>query len=189
MAEGSQGPRTYRFSAQRVRVTKRRKPGEVVWAIWRCNLDGSEPRYYLSNAPRRTLPWRPWRTWAVPGGVLKRSSRLRRATWGWTNTRPGAGRAGITISPCACWAGHSCWTCSRNGGKDAPDHPIPSVPGGAGDAAPGTVRTEPSCCGSWRRRKTCNERPRGSHGKRRAADATRGSGRPCWSAQLAVAPP
>ena len=27
-------------------------------------------------------------------------------------------------------------------GKDAPDHPIPSVPGGAGDAAPGTVRTE-----------------------------------------------
>ena len=104
VAEGSQGPRTYGFSAQRVRVTKRRKPGEVVWAIWRCNLDGSEPRYYLSNAPE-ALPWRPWRTWAVPGGALKRSSRLRRATWGWTNTRPGAGRAGITISPCACWAG------------------------------------------------------------------------------------
>ena len=54
VAEGSQGPRTYRFSAQRVRVTKRRKPGEVVWAIWRCNLDGSEPRYYLSNAPEGT---------------------------------------------------------------------------------------------------------------------------------------
>ena len=42
VAEGSQGPRTYRFSAQRVRVTKRRKPGEVVWAIYRCNLDGSQ---------------------------------------------------------------------------------------------------------------------------------------------------
>ena len=54
VAEGSQGPRSYQFSAQRVRVTKKRKPGEVVWAIWRCNLDGSEPRYYLSNAPEGT---------------------------------------------------------------------------------------------------------------------------------------
>ena len=27
------------------------------------------------------------------------------------------------------------------GGKDAPDHPSPGVPGGAGNAAPGTVRT------------------------------------------------
>ena len=56
VAEGTQGPRTYMFSAQRVRVTKsrvtkRRKPGEELWAIFRRNLDGSEPRYYLSNAP------------------------------------------------------------------------------------------------------------------------------------------
>ena len=50
VAEGSQGPRSYQFSVQWVWVTRRRKPGEVVWAIWRCNLDGSEPRYYLSNA-------------------------------------------------------------------------------------------------------------------------------------------
>ena len=64
VADGSQGPRTYRFSAQWVRVTKRRKPGEVVWAIWRCNLDGSEPRYYLSNAPEGT----PLETLAYVGG-------------------------------------------------------------------------------------------------------------------------
>ena len=51
IAQGSQGPRVYRFSAQRVRVTRRRKPGEVLWAVYRQNLDGSEPRYYLSNAP------------------------------------------------------------------------------------------------------------------------------------------
>ena len=51
----------------------------------------------------RTLPWRRWPTWAVPGGALKRSLRRRRATWGWTSTRPGAGRAGITTWPCACW--------------------------------------------------------------------------------------
>ena len=56
VAEGSQGHRTYRFSAQRVRVTRRRKPGEELWAIFRRNLDGSEPRYYLSNAPEDTPP-------------------------------------------------------------------------------------------------------------------------------------
>ena len=54
VAEGSQGPRTYMFSAQRVRVTKGRKPGEELWAIFRRNLDGGEPRYYLSNAPEDT---------------------------------------------------------------------------------------------------------------------------------------
>ena len=54
VAQGSQGPRTYMFSAQRVRVTRRRKPGEEMWAVWRRNLDGSEPRYYLSNAPEDT---------------------------------------------------------------------------------------------------------------------------------------
>ena len=50
VAEGSEGSRSYRFSAQRVRPTSRRKPGEIHWAVYRRNLDGSEPRYYLSNA-------------------------------------------------------------------------------------------------------------------------------------------
>ena len=54
LAEGSQGPRSYQFSAQRLRPTSRRKPGEIHWVIWRRNLDGSEPRYYLSNAPEDT---------------------------------------------------------------------------------------------------------------------------------------
>ena len=51
--EGSQGPRSYLFSAQRVRPTSRRKPGEIHWAVYRRNLDGSDPRYYLSNAPEK----------------------------------------------------------------------------------------------------------------------------------------
>ena len=55
VAEGSQGPRTYMFSAQRVRVTRKGKPGEEAWAVYRRNLDGSEPRYYLSNAPEDTM--------------------------------------------------------------------------------------------------------------------------------------
>ena len=52
-AQGSQGPRVYRFSAQRVRVT-RRQPGEV-WAVYRQNLDGSEPRYYRPIPPDAAL--------------------------------------------------------------------------------------------------------------------------------------
>ena len=54
VAQGSQDPRTYRFNAQQVRATKRRKPGEEIWAVYFRNLDGSEPRYYLSNAPGDT---------------------------------------------------------------------------------------------------------------------------------------
>ena len=55
VAEGSQGPRSYMFSAQRVRITRKGKPGEEAWAVYRRNLDGSEPRYYLSNAPEDTM--------------------------------------------------------------------------------------------------------------------------------------
>ena len=64
VAEGSQGSRSYLFSAQRVRPTSRRKPGEIHWAVYRRNLDGSEPRYYLSNAPEDT----PLETLAYVGG-------------------------------------------------------------------------------------------------------------------------
>ncbi len=38
MAEGSQGPCSYRFSTQRVRPTSRRKPGEIHWAVYRRKL-------------------------------------------------------------------------------------------------------------------------------------------------------
>ena len=40
VAQGSQGPRSYQFSAQRVRPTAKRRPGEIHWAIWHRNLDG-----------------------------------------------------------------------------------------------------------------------------------------------------
>ena len=141
VAEGSQGPRTYRFSAQRMRPTIRRKPGEVVWAVYRRNLDGSEPRYYLSNAPEDT----PLETLAYVGG-----SRWRIETEFETEK----GDVGLDEYETRSWAGwhHHIAMCLLGGAfllglqqdwgeKDALDHPSPSVPGGAGDAAPGTVRT------------------------------------------------
>ena len=54
-AQGSQGPRSCMFGAQRVRVTRKGKPDQEAWAVYRRNLDGSEPRYYLSNAPEDTM--------------------------------------------------------------------------------------------------------------------------------------
>ena len=140
VAEGSQGPRSYRFSAQRVRPTSRRKPGEIHWAIYRRNLDGSEPRYYLSNAPEDT----PLETLAYVGG-----SRWRIETEFETEKSD----VGLDEYETRTWAGwhHHIAMCLLGGafllslqqdwgGKDAPDHPAPSLPGGAGNAAPGTVR-------------------------------------------------
>ena len=131
VAEGSQGPRSYRFSAQRVRVTRKGKPGEIHWAVWRRNLDGSEPRYYLSNAPEDT----PLETLACVGG-----SRWRIETEFQTEK----GDLGLDEYETRSWAGwhHHIAMCLLGGAfllglqqdwgeKDAPDHPSAGVPGGA----------------------------------------------------------
>ena len=140
VAEGSQGPRSYLFSAQRVRPTSRRKPGEIHWAVYRRNRDGSEPRYYLSNAPEDT----PLETLAYVGG-----SRWRIETEFETEKSD----VGLDEYETRTWAGwhHHVALCLLGGAfllslqqawgeKDAPDHEAAGLPGGAGNAAPGTVR-------------------------------------------------
>ena len=115
VAQGSQGPRSYLFSAQRVRPSSRRRPGEIHWAVYRRNLDGSEPRYYLSNAPEDT----PLETLAYVGGSrwrIETEFETEKSDVGLDEyeTRPrikygaGSGPAGITTLPCACWAERSC---------------------------------------------------------------------------------
>jgi len=54
VGEGAQGPRIYRFAFERVRVTRKRKPGEELWLIHKQNLDGTEPRAFFSNAAADT---------------------------------------------------------------------------------------------------------------------------------------
>ena len=140
VAQGSQGPRSYQFGAQRVRASSKRKPGEIHWAVYRRNLDGSEPRYYLSNAPEDT----PLETLACVGG-----SRWRIETEFETEKSD----VGLDEYETRTWAGwhHHVALCLLGGAfllslqqdwgeKDAPDHPAPGLPGGAGDAAPGAVR-------------------------------------------------
>ena len=131
IAMGRQGPRAYRYSAQRVRVTRQRKPGEVLWAIYRQNMDGSEPRYYLSNAPEDT----PLETLAQVGG-----SRWRIETEFETEKRD----VGLDEYETRTWAGlassHRHMPAGGRlpadpaaglGGKDAPDHAASGVPSGA----------------------------------------------------------
>ena len=140
VAEGSQGPRSYQFSAQRVRSTSKRKPGEIHWAVYRRNRDGSEPRYYLSNAPEDTY----LETLAYVGG-----SRWRIETEFETEKND----VGLDEYETRTWAGwhHHVALCLLGGAfllslqqawgkKDAPDHETAGLPGGARDAAPGTVR-------------------------------------------------
>ena len=138
---GVQGPRTYRFGAQRVRETRTRKPGGVAWAIYRQNLDGSEPRYYLSNASLDT----PLETLAHVGGPRWRIE---------TEFETEKSDIGLDEYETRTWAGwhHHVTMCLLGGAfllglqqdwgeKDAPDHAPSGVPGSAGDAAPGTIRT------------------------------------------------
>lgn len=54
VAEGAQGPRTYQFVGQRVWESRDGLPGRACWLVLRRNLDGSEPKAYLSNAPADT---------------------------------------------------------------------------------------------------------------------------------------
>ncbi len=110
------------------------------WAVYRRNLDGSEPRYYLSNAPEDT----PLETLAYVGG-----SRWRIETEFETEKSD----VGLDEYEARTWAGwhHHVAICLVAGAfllslqqawgeKDAADHPAPGVPGGSRDAAPGAVR-------------------------------------------------
>ena len=54
VAEGAQGPRTYLFAARRIWESREGLPGRECWLVLRRNPDGSEPKYYRSNAPADT---------------------------------------------------------------------------------------------------------------------------------------
>jgi SRSO17 transposase len=57
VAAGAQGPRSYQFAGRRVWESGSGLPGRETWLVLRRNLDGSELKYYLSNAPADTSLW------------------------------------------------------------------------------------------------------------------------------------
>jgi SRSO17 transposase len=131
VADGAQGPRRYRFAAERVRDSRDGEPGEVVWLLHRENLDGSEPRTYFSNAPEPT--------------PLSTLSRVAAARWPIeTEFETEKSDIGLDEYEVRSWHGwnHHLTLCLLAsaflltlqqdwGGKDARDHPAAGLPGGA----------------------------------------------------------
>jgi len=128
VAEGEQGPRTYLFAFERLWENRDQGPGKCVWAVYRKNLDGSEPRYYFSNAPANTRPL-----------VLARKAAAR-----WpieTELETNKSDVGLDEYEVRTWQGwnHHITLCLLAsaflltlqqdwGEKAAPDHPAPSLP-------------------------------------------------------------
>ena len=166
--------------AQRVRATRRRKPGEERGPSERRNLDGSEIRYYLSNAPEgTTLEF--WPTWVGPGGALKRSSSLRRADDGAGRIRrPAAGQGGIPHSHVPAGWSVPAEPAAGLGGK--------RCPGSRGHRCTGVVREMlpreqfgPDQLLLWLEdTQLRNERARRSHERRRSTPAAKAG----WSRHL-----
>ena len=169
MAQGSQGPRSYMFSAQRVRVTRKGKPGQEAWAVYRRNLDGSEPRYYLSNAAEDT----PLETLAYVGG----------SRWPIeTEFETEKGDVGLDEYETRSWSGwhHHIAMCLLGGafllglqqdwgGKRCPGSPVPRCTGWCGKCCPGE-RFGPEELLLWLEdTQLRNERARRSHQRRRSA--------------------
>ena len=131
VADGAQGPRTYQFAAQRVCESRDGLPGRACWLVLRRNLDGSEPKYSLSNAPADTplvtLGWVGAMRWPIETefetekGEAGLDEYEVRGWPGWHHH--------ITLS---LLAGAFLLTVQQDwGGKDAPAHPPPSQSGAA----------------------------------------------------------
>ena len=170
VAEGSQGPRSYLFSAQRVRPTSRRKPGE-------------HPLGRLPPEPgRQRTPLLPVQcSGGYPVGDPGIRGRLPLAYK--TEFETEKSDVGLDEYETRTWAGwhHHVALCLLGGAfllslqqawgeKDAPDHEAAGLPGGAGKCCPGNGSGQPSCCGGLiQNTQDSNERAKRSHAKRRAA--------------------
>jgi SRSO17 transposase len=135
VAEGAQGPRTYRFAAERVRDRRDGEPGAVVWLVHRQNLDGTGPRTYFSNAPEET-----------PLATLARvaAARWRAPAGRETELETNKSDVGLDESEVRSWPGwnHHVTLCllasaflltlqQEWGQKDATHHAAPGLPSGA----------------------------------------------------------
>jgi SRSO17 transposase len=144
VAEGTQGPRTDRFAAERVRETRGGEPGQVLWGVYRENLDGSEPRFYFSNAPEETelstLAWVASARWPIETEFETDKSdvgldeyEVRRFA-GWHHH----------MTMCLLASAFLLELQQEWGEKDAPHHASPNLSGGARTVAAGAVHARGS---------------------------------------------
>jgi SRSO17 transposase len=135
VGQGAQGERTYLFASEPVYDNRDQKPCVAVVALYRKNLDGSEPRYYFAHAPL--------------GTPLEKLARVAAARWSIeTEFETEKDDVGLDEYEVRGWLGwhHHITLCllasafllslqQEWGEKDAPDNASPGVPGRAGTAA------------------------------------------------------
>jgi SRSO17 transposase len=135
VAEGAQGPRSYQFAAQRVWEHRDGIPGRAGWLVWRRNLDGSELKYYFSNAPADT----PRLKLAQVGGarwVIETEFQTYKGEAGLDEYETRSWQSWHHHITMAMLAGAFLLTLEQDWGeKDAPDHPAADQSSAAATAA------------------------------------------------------
>jgi SRSO17 transposase len=144
VAEGTQGPRTYRFAAERLRETRDGAPGKELWVVYRENQDGSEPRSYFANATEETalstLAWVAAARWPIETEFETDKSDIGldeyevRRWAGWQRH----------MTMCLLASAFLLTLQQEWGEKDAADHAAPDVSRGARPAAAGPVHARRS---------------------------------------------
>ena len=141
VAEGAPGPRTDQFVALRVWESRDGLPGRACWLLLRRNLDGSAPRYYLSNAPADT-PLLTLAQVAAARWVIETEIQTAKGETGLDEYEVRSWRSWHHHIALALLAGAFLLTLQQDwGGKDAPDHASASQPGATGAAAAADVDT------------------------------------------------
>jgi SRSO17 transposase len=139
VAEGAQGPRTYLFVARRVWESRDGLPGRACWLLLRRNLDGSEPRYYLSNAPVDT-PLLTLAQVAAARWIIETEFQTAKGETGLDEYEVRSWQGWHHHLTLALLAGAFLLTLQQDwGGKSAPDHPPTTQPGAPRSAAPATL--------------------------------------------------
>ena len=135
VAEGAQGPRTYLFVARRVWESRDGLPGRACWLLLRRNLDGSEPRYYLSNAPADT-PLLTLAQVAAARWIIETEFQTAKGETGLDEYEVRSWQGWHHHVALALLAGAFLLSLQQDwGGKDAPTHPPTGQPRAAGAAA------------------------------------------------------
>jgi SRSO17 transposase len=141
VGEGAQGERTYLFASEPVYDNRDQKPVVAQVALYRKNLDGSEPRYYFAHAPQDT--------------PLDKLARVAAARWSIeTEFETDKDDVGLDEYEVRGWVGwhHHITLCllasafllslqQEWGEKDAPDNTSTSLPGRAGTASQANLDT------------------------------------------------
>jgi SRSO17 transposase len=139
VAEGAQGPRTYQFVALRVWESRDGLPGRACWLLLRRTLDGSEPRYDLSNAPE-DIPLLTLAQVAAARWVIETEIQTAKGETGLDEYEVRSWAGWHHHSTLALLAGAFLLTLQQDwGGKDAPAHAPASQPRAARAAAPAHV--------------------------------------------------